>query len=158
MISPQREMGTVNSRASAAREREVENMTFQDIIELHPQPTTVDRNALLRCIEECRECAASCTACADACLSENDLPELVRVIRLCLDCADACDATGCIVTRQTASDLRLIRAIIESCAVVCLTCAEECERHAAHHEHCRLCAEACQRCRQACDYLLSKIG
>jgi len=133
-------------------------MTFQDIIRLHPQPTTVDRDALLRCIEECRECAASCTACADACLSEDDVPELVRVIRLCLDCADACDATGRIVTRQAASDLGLIRAIIESCAVACLTCAEECEQHATHHEHCRLCAEVCQRCKQACDDLLSMIG
>ena len=133
-------------------------MAFHDIIKAHPQPTSLDRAVLFRCIEQCRECAASCTACADACLSEKDVQELVRCIRLCLDCADACDATGRIVTRQTAPAVRLIRAIIESCAVACLTCAEECQKHAAHHEHCRICAEDCRRCKQACDDVLATMG
>jgi hypothetical protein len=38
-----------------------------------------------------------------------------------------------------------------------LACAEGCERHAAHHEHCRVC-DFCRRCRQACDDVLAKIG
>jgi hypothetical protein len=135
-----------------------ESMAFQEIIKLHPQPTTVDRDALLRCIGECLDCAASCTSCADADLAESDVSELVRCIRVCLDCADACDATGRIVARQTEPDLHLIRAIIEACAAACLVCAEECERHAAHHEHCRACAEVCRRCKQACDDLLATIG
>jgi hypothetical protein len=97
-------------------------------------------------------------AVPDADLAEDDVREMLRCIRLCLDCADACDATGRIVTRQTAPDLRLIRAIVEACAVACLACAEECDRHAAHHEHCRLCAEACRRCKKACDDLLATIG
>lgn len=67
-------------------------MTFQEIIALHPQPTRVDQEALLACIDECLDCAASWTACADASQSDDDVQELVRVIRLCLDCADACDA------------------------------------------------------------------
>ena len=133
-------------------------MTFQDIVKLHPKPTGLDRDALLRCIEQCRECAASCTACADASLGEDDLPRMVGVIGLCLDCADICDATSRIVTRQTATDLRLIRATVEACATACLVCADECERHAGHHEHCRICAETCRRCKQACDDLLTAIG
>ncbi len=32
----------------------------------------VNRDALVRCIEECVACAQACTACADACLSEAD--------------------------------------------------------------------------------------
>ena len=133
-------------------------MTFREILSLHPNPSSLDRNALLRCIEECVDCAASCTACADACLAESDLPDLVRCVRLNLDCADACDATGRIVTRQTAPDLHLISATLEACAAACLACAEECDRHAAHHEHCRVCAAACRRCKQACDDLLATIG
>lgn len=132
-------------------------MTFQEIIRLHPQPTSLDRGALLRCIEECLDCAASCTACADASLSERDVQELVRVIRLCLDCADACDATGRIVTRQSAPDLRLLAAMLEACSAACLASAEECELHAAHHEHCRVCAEVCRRCKKTCDDLLATI-
>jgi hypothetical protein len=133
-------------------------MTFQEIIKLHPRPTGVDRDVLLRCIEECLDCGASCTACADASVSESDVQEMIRVIRLCADCADACDATGRIVARQTAPNLGLTVTMIEACAAACLACADECERHAAHHEHCRVCAEVCRRCKQACDDLLAKIA
>ena len=82
-------------------------MTFHEVLELHPQPTGLDRNTMLRCIDECLDCAASCTSCADADLAEDDVREMVRCTRLCLDCAEVCDATGRIVTRQTAPDLRL---------------------------------------------------
>jgi hypothetical protein len=137
--------------------REENEMTFQEIFELHPEPISLDHKALLRCAEECLDCAASCTACADASLSESDLPELVRVIRLCIDCADACDSTGRVVVRQTQPDLGLIRGVVEACAAACLACAEECEQHAAHHEHCRVCAEVCRRCKQACDDVVAGI-
>ena len=68
-------------------------MTVQKLIATHPHPTSVDREALLRCIDDCFDCAATCISCADACLGEDDVRDLVRCIRLCLDCADACDAT-----------------------------------------------------------------
>jgi hypothetical protein len=133
-------------------------MTFQEVIEAHPQPTGLDRDALLRCIAECLDSAASCTGCADADLAEPDVKDMVRCIRLCLDCADTCEVTGRIVIRQTAPDLSLIRAMVEACSVACFACAAECDRHAGHHEHCRLCAEACRRCKNACDDLLATIG
>lgn len=92
----------------------------------------MDRDTLLRCIDECLDCGASCTACAQASLSEPDVQEMLRVIRLCADCADECDATARVVTRQTAPDLSLMRAMIEACATACVVCAEECGLHAAH--------------------------
>ena len=133
-------------------------MTVRELIETHPQPSSLDSGALLRCIEDCFDCSATCTSCADACLGEKGPQELVRCIRLCLDCADACGAAGRIVTRQTALDLDVVRAAVEACAVVCRVCGEECEMHAAHHEHCRLCAEACRRCEQACNDLVATTG
>jgi len=133
-------------------------MTYQEIFALHPRPTQLNHKIVLRCIEECLDCAASCTACADACLGESDSQELIRVVRLASDCADACDATGRVVTRQTAPDLGVIRAVVEACAAACVACAEECVQHAAHHEHCRLCAEVCRRCKKACDELLDASG
>src|SRR5262245_28409059 len=130
-------------------------MTFRDIINVHPRPGDVTRELLLRCAEECLDCGASCTACADASLSESDSAALTGAIRVALDCADVCNATERIATRQTAPNIRLIRAAIEACASACLACAEECDRHAARHEHCRLCAEACRRCKMACDEFLA---
>ena len=68
-------------------------MLYPQIFTLHPVPTTLDRDAVLRCIGECLDCVASCTACADDCLAEPDLLELVRCVRLDLDCSDICDVT-----------------------------------------------------------------
>jgi uncharacterized protein DUF326 len=133
-------------------------VSVRDIISTHPQPTSLDRDTLVRCIDECFDCAATCTSCADACLGEDDVQELVRCIRLCLDCADLCDATGRIVTRQVAPDSGVVHATIQACVAACRACGDECERHAAHHEHCRLCAEVCRRCEQACEDLLAAIG
>jgi hypothetical protein len=132
-------------------------VSVKEIIDGHPRPIGVDRSALVRCIDECVACAATCTACADACLGEPDVPDLVRCVRRCLDCADVCHATGRVVTRQTEPDLGVIRALVEACVVACRACAEECERHAAHHDHCRVCAEECRSCEQACADLLGAL-
>jgi hypothetical protein len=132
-------------------------MTFAEILELHPKPWGIDRSTMLRCIQECIDCLASCTACADACLGEEDLPSLVRCIRLDLDCADACASTERVLIRQTEPNTRLVWTTVEACAAACGACAEECERHAAHHEHCRLCAEVCRRCKAACEALLMAL-
>jgi hypothetical protein len=132
-------------------------VTVQELIKAHPHPTGADRDALVRCIDDCFDCAATCTACADACLGEDNVQDLVRCIRRCLDCADACETTGRILTRQTEPDLAVVRAAIEACAAACRACGEECERHAGHHEHCRLCAATCRRCEQSCNDLLATL-
>lgn len=126
------------------------------MLEKHPHTTASD--ALARCIGECLVCAQTCTSYADACLAEERVPDLVRCVRLDLDCADICAATASVLTRQTAFDAQLSRSPLETCAEACRTCATECERHAEHHEHCRLCAEACRRCEQAVRDLVSSIA
>jgi len=141
-----------------AGEETEEGMRVGEIIERHPRTASLDRDLTLRCIDDCFECAATCTGCADACLGEAEVVELVRCVRLNLDCADVCDAVGRVVTRQTETDLGVVRAAIEACVVTCRECAEECERHAHHHEHCRVCAEVCRSCEQACSDLLASIG
>src|SRR3954467_10982446 len=106
--------------------RNGDEVTVREIIQRHPRAIELDRDALLRCIDECFDCAATCTSCADACLGEKEVQELVRCVRLNLDCADMCDATGRIVTRQTAPDVGVLRAAIQACVVACRACAEEC--------------------------------
>jgi hypothetical protein len=134
------------------------DVTVAEIIKLHPRPSSLDRELLLRCVEECFDCAASCNACADACLGEPDVSDLVRCVRLCEDCADLCNATGRIVSRLTEPDLDVIRAAIEACVAACRASGDECERHAPHHEHCRVCEPVCRSCEQACRDLLASMG
>lgn len=120
----------------------------------------IDRDALSRCIDECLSCGQACTACADACLSESDdhLPMLRKCIRSCEDCADICSITARVISRHTGYDANITRSVLQTCAMVCRACGDECERHAAMHEHCRVCAEACRRCQQACEKLINALG
>lgn len=129
----------------------------REMLESHPWQGDVNSEALARCIAECFECSQACSACADACLSEDAVAELRKCIRLNLDCADICDVTGRVLTRQTEYDAPTSKAQLEACREACSTCGEECDRHAGHHQHCRVCAEACRRCEQACSDLLGAM-
>jgi len=134
-----------------------ENMSVEDILGTHRRPLIADVATLAACIDECAACAATCTICADACLAEPDIEALARCIRLCLDCADACVDTGRILSRQTDPDADTQLTALEACLTACRACVAECERHAHHHEHCRLSAEECRRCERACDDLLAAL-
>lgn len=104
------------------------------------------------------ECMSACAACADECLGEEDLDALRQCIRTDLDCADVCLATAQVLARGTPGSMAVLRAQLEACAIACRTCAEECERHADHHDHCRACAEACRRCEEACHAMLRELA
>ncbi len=125
-------------------------MHAQEIISKHPHVRGNTNDALIRCIEECYDCAQTCTACADACLGEERVKELIQCIRMCLDCADVCAATGSLASRCTGSDEVLLKTMLDACAQACQLCGEECTKHAKMHEHCRVSAEECKRCEQAC--------
>jgi hypothetical protein len=96
--------------------------------------------------------------CADMCVGEEDVAPLLRCVRVDLDCAAVCTATVSVVSRRTEPDPIVTRTVVAACAELCGTCAEECERHAAHHAHCRVNAATCRRCEQACQALLGGIG
>ncbi len=122
---------------------------MQEMIATHPDVKGSTNDALIRCIEECYSCAQTCTSCADACLAEDMVAQLRQCIRLNLDCADICLAAGSLGTRRTGSNEQALIAVLQACAIACGLCAEECEKHASMHEHCRICAEHCRRCEQA---------
>jgi hypothetical protein len=124
------------------------------MLRTHPRRSSIDGNVLLGCVQACFDCAQACTACADACLGEASPKSLSTCIRLDLDCAAICNAGGDILSRQTDFQIAMARAIIEACATACGLCAAECEKHAAHMEHCRVCAEACRQCEASCERFL----
>ncbi|MBP1152414.1 MULTISPECIES: four-helix bundle copper-binding protein [Methylocaldum] len=134
---------------------------IQEMLKAHPHPAVmgrgVDMGLLSQTASELFDCAQACTACADACVGEDQVQNLKRCIRMCMDCADICEATGRLVSRETESDMRMMRSQLQACATACGICAEECERHASRHEHCRICGESCRRCEQACNKLAGAI-
>jgi hypothetical protein len=144
-----------DSRSFPRKEKAVTHA--KEILETHPRGSAIEAEVLVACIDACFDCAQSCTACADADLAEDDVATMIRCIRLCLDCTDVCIATGQVLSRQTEFDPDLGRALVQACLQACRSCAEECERHAAHHEHCRICAEVCRRCEQTCVDVLALL-
>ncbi|HTU11107.1 MAG TPA: four-helix bundle copper-binding protein [Allosphingosinicella sp.] len=116
----------------------------------HPEAPRDAAEALQRCIEHCYACAQACSACADACLAEPAVFALRNCIRLNLDCADLCATIGRIATRGTGSNEALMAELLNSCALICRMCADECQRHAGRYEHCRICAAACRACAESC--------
>ena len=131
-------------------------MTVAEMITSHPD-RALDANALVACIEAAHDCAAACTACADACLAEEDVAALRTCIRRDLDCADIATTTASVLSRQVAMDLGLVRVVLEACAVAAKKCAIECQQHADHHEHCRICAQACEALYAASRSLLETL-
>ncbi|WP_392341574.1 four-helix bundle copper-binding protein (plasmid) [Leifsonia sp. P73] len=132
--------------------------TVQQMLESYPADLGgIDQQRLVACIQACGECRQACTSCADACLSEEMVTELIKCIRTDLDCADICASTESVLSRHTGYDANVTRAALEACGTVCGACADECEKHAGMHEHCRVCAEVCRRCEQACSDLFGSL-
>lgn len=133
-------------------------MNVKAMIETHPHKPVLTEKLLLNMIETAVVCEQSCVACADACLAEQEVQNLRKCIRLNLDCADICAATVRVFSRQTQGDLSVMRTQLEACAAVCTACGAECEHHAGHHRHCKVCTEACRTTEQAARKLLAEIG
>jgi len=129
----------------------------RQLLDTYPRTITIDADLLAATIDALSDCAQACTADVDADLSEQNPAEMVRCIRLCLDCTDVCTATLGVLSRLAEYDPGATRPLLEACAAYCKTCGDECERHARHHEHCRVCADACRRCERACRGLLDAL-
>ena len=97
-------------------------------------------------MDTCFACVVACNHYASEDLKEQDVKMLERCIRLDRDCAAICS----LAINAMASDSEFIKQICKLCADICIACAVECEKHAAHMEHCKLCAAACRKCAAEC--------
>ena len=129
----------------------------RQLLDTYPGNLNADAALLAATIDALSDCAQACAADTDADLSEQNLAEMVKCIRLCLDCTDVCTATLGVVSRQTYYDPTITRPLLEACIASCKSCGDECERHARMHAHCRVCEQACRRCEQACRELLAAL-
>ena len=129
----------------------------RQLLDTYPRTSNADAGVLAATIDALSDCAQACIADTEADLSEQNLAEMVKCIRLCLNCADVCAATRGVVTRQAEYDGNVTRPLLEACIAICTSCGDECARHAPHMAHCRVCEQACRRCEQACRELLGAL-
>lgn len=106
--------------------------------------------------------AATCHVCSDACLHEDMVKDLIQCIERDNECAAACEATAKMLVQAGSSNQRVWSSQLNACAQACASCAEENEKHARMHEHCRINAESCRNaesaCRQASSMVESLVG
>jgi hypothetical protein len=127
----------------------------RQLIDSYPRTAVLDAGVLAATIDALNDCAEACTADADADLSEHELLDLVKCIRLCQDCADVCTATRSVLSRQTDYHSGVTAPLLDASVRICKSCGDECEQHAEHHAHCRVCVKACRRCERACRRFLA---
>lgn len=127
------------------------------LLDTYRGTVNIDAGVLAAAIDALSDCAQACTADVDADLSEQNVSDMVTCIRLCLDCADVCTATLGVTSRRASAGVNVTRLLLQACVAICKSCGDECERHARHHEHCRVCEQACRRCEQACRELLDAM-
>jgi Domain of Unknown Function (DUF326) len=127
------------------------------LLTTYPRAFSVDTGVLAAAIDALDDCAQACAADTAADLSEQNVTEMIKCIRLCLDCTDICTTTAAVVSRLVTYDADVTGPLLEACVAICKSCGDECERHARMHAHCRVCAEACRRCEQACRELLNAL-
>jgi hypothetical protein len=126
----------------------------REMLDAAPVPIPLGAEAVAAAIDACLECAQTCTSCANSCLAEDDVAEMTRCIALCDDCADVCVAMLRVLSRPFGADDLATGRLLSACIQACTNSAEECERHAAHHRHCAICAGACRACIDACGALV----
>jgi len=64
-------------------------------------------------IDALNDCAQACTSDADADLSERNVSDLIKCIRLCLECTDVCGATAGVVS-QAEYDTNVTAPLLEA--------------------------------------------
>src|SRR3954452_179047 len=88
-------------------------------LDTYPRALRIDADQLATTVDALSDCAQACTAETDADLSEDNLAEMVRCIRLCLDCADICTATAGILSRLAEYDASATRQLLQACHAIC---------------------------------------
>lgn len=129
------------------------------LLQLHPHAPAEKRlDAWVEALDGLALCAQACLLCADACLAEDEPAALRDCIRLNLGCAEVCRATEGLLLRPTSASASVQQAQLHACISACQLCADQCEDHGRHHEHCAVCAEVCRRCQEKCNVLLGEIS
>ena len=126
----------------------------REMLEASPVGIELGLEATADAIDACLTSSQACTSCADSSLAEQDVEELRRCIALCRVCEDLCTSTLRILSGPFETDRVVTHRLLRACVQACTDCAEECERHAAHHRHCAICAKVCRTCVRACSDLL----
>src|SRR6266567_5367278 len=94
----------------------------RQMLDTYPSTFNVDADVLAATVDALNDCAQACAADTAADLSEHNVTEMIKCIRLCLDCGDICTATAGVTSRQAEYDANVATPLLEACAAICKSC------------------------------------
>jgi hypothetical protein len=127
--------------------------TARDILQSVTVEPTFDIDELATVLQALSDLDRDSTSCAVAMTAGGG--GVLSATRAALDAADIAATAGRVLARGEASDLTVVRAVLEAAAVAAERSARECGAHAEHSEHCRIHSESASR---AADLLRSQIS
>lgn len=145
-------------RHAASRYNFPMNSTISRMLAQHPRIHVGWQEQVSWALAALAKCEQVCMACADACLDEEKPETLRHCIRLNLSCAAVCHAMSQVLHHQSELTGSLVQEQLQPCITICGECATECQQHARHHAHCRICADVCLQCQESCSYLLTTLA
>lgn len=125
------------------------------MLQARPDERGVDHAVLAEALDALNDVALAATNCADSCLLVE--PPAITCVQACSDAADVAAVTARVLSR-TGPTVEGSRRLLDAAAMVLSECAEQCEEHAAHHQHCRVCADACHRAQRAVAQLQAEVA
>jgi hypothetical protein len=123
------------STSDVGKDRHAADPGATDTFALNLKPQ-VSSASLAAAIDAMLECEEATTACAAAMVTEDDVRAMQDAIIRDMNCTDVVGATRRVVSRG--SDSALLSSQLEACVMACEHSAEQCVKHAVHHEHCRI--------------------
>ena len=94
----------------------------RQLLDSYQGTVNVDVALLAAAIDAISDCAQACIADTDADLSEQNVTEMVRCIRLCQDCTDVCTATAAVISRPADYDADVARPLLQASAQIRQCC------------------------------------
>jgi hypothetical protein len=127
--------------------------TTHDLLSVATDVATLDLRALAAAVDALEEVERVSTICAAEMVAGHH--DVCDAVRADLDAVDVTHATRLVLTRG--GDAALTRPLLEAAVLACERSGAECERHARHYPHCRICARVSRRAVEACRALLAVL-
>jgi hypothetical protein len=119
-----------------------------------PGMPEMDLAMMQECIEACSACEQACTMCAGSMMMSEDM---AMCNGMCMNCADMANTMMRMMMRPNGMNGPAMMAMLQAMVVMCSSCADECEAHAAMSEDCRMCAEVGRQCAMACQKMMDSM-
>jgi hypothetical protein len=109
----------------------------------------MDMKMMQDCMEACSAAEQASIMCADAASGD----QMAKMAGMCANTADVCNSMMRMMMRPMGFDMAVTKAMLETTAMMCRACAEQCKMHASMSDDAKMCAQVCENCATACEAL-----